>query len=210
MVSIFESLSTLHSNLLKALKENQPLIVLTSLSLLIASLSQIISQDISGFAIAATICFFFSFISSLLHSLKKVNLYILAMFYTGFILGFCFLALIIWSLINSNLAGTLAYYLIIYFSLALAFGIFTLTSASYYKSLKDAERKFSKLKMNLTLVLVSIMVICYILNTIINAFFIYYNIQLGSSPFLVRSISLFTLNGMAFCLIVLGITLKMK
>jgi len=167
---ISEKLNQVHEEVLNSLKKTQPIIVLISLSIVIAGLSQFIKLDISITSIGAAICFFISLISSFIKSFTKTNnLYVMTFFLAGLISGFGFLLGVIFVIIVAVWTVLMAINLVVLIALGSALFIITYTSFNFYDSIKKARENVSNKKYFLSiaaLILLIVGTLMYILNHI--------------------------------------------
>lgn len=90
IISNIESLDSFHKTLLLLLKERQPLIVLTTLSLGIAGFLYDVNYLASTYAVTASLCFLGATLSSLFLEVAYLfnRIYLHVFFYTTIIIGF--------------------------------------------------------------------------------------------------------------------------
>lgn len=185
--------------LIEGLKENEPLLVLSSLIFVIASLSQTSDLiEISDYAISSSIGFFISLIGSLLLKFNPDNLYFNSLFFSGFIVGFTFIFLILLNFIIEMQMGEIAFQVSMILAV-LIFGIVFISSSwDYSISLIKAEKKAKigfkkKILSVIGATVLTAGLIIYLYSNIWNLFYFYRydinlfidDIQLGFAVFLI-------------------------
>jgi len=155
-------LDNIHNNILSALRDNQPLIVLTSLAIVMAGLTQYIRYDVSLTAIGSAVGFFIALVTSLYRiTFRSRNLYIIMIFFAGLFIGFGFFLGIIMILIIKVWSVLLAMNLILFIAVTGALIIIDYTSYQHYIGLRNhnaGDLRLPRLRISLSLLVVGFIV----------------------------------------------------
>jgi len=136
------NLDSINSNIIESLKNN-PLILLTSLSIIIASLTKTFETVlIFQFAIASTMGFFSALIISIIKSFIKKNFFIDFFFISMIFLGFIFIAGVLGVFISSTWGGNVYSKIVFSILFFFAFIIYLLLDVSRYNFFKKQKIKF--------------------------------------------------------------------
>lgn len=123
-----ERLANSRGRLLEMLREHQPLVILSSLSLVIAGFVQAVSAEAAGFAAAAAVAFLMGLVSSMGYEVDgRTNLYLASLAVFGIVAGILILLGVVWLMIQALPAARVAYLLIFRVALVVVF-IAALTS----------------------------------------------------------------------------------
>jgi hypothetical protein len=151
-IKILDSMESFHPQILDMLKNHQPLIVLSSLSMVLASFIIPHDQAAALYAIAGSLVFLLALIFSIIQCIiKGPNIILYGMIYSGIILGFVFLFLTAFQLIKifDSTIVSFAYDLITFIGIVTTFTIVTIMASEIYEKFYNmkSEPKSIKYKM---------------------------------------------------------------
>ena len=144
-ITFEESIKDVYQKFIDSLK-NSPLILLTSLSLVIAGASEFFNlQSIPEFAIGASLCFFIALIFSILNNFKE-HIYIKSFVILMMSLGFFFFICIIGTFIQWTWTGNFVYNITMIIIFIMMFIFLNNESFYLYNLLKKIENEISNKK----------------------------------------------------------------
>ncbi len=109
-VSLARRMADLRPRLIGSLRDHQPLIVLASLMLILASFIRAISEEAAAFAATSAVVFVIALSASLMEDLTEDgNIYFLSLTFLGVAVGFALLIFVAYTLVKSLAVGFLLF-----------------------------------------------------------------------------------------------------
>src|SRR5438034_1918309 len=140
--AIVDRLDKFRPVLLESLRDHQPLIVLASLSLVLAAFVRNFSEEAAGFAASGAMVFLVALVSSIIVEIRlRHDIFLLTTTYVGILVGFTLLLASAYLILRSLSAGIVAYLIVNYAGLSLIFAAGFIAVVAFRVQVTKADKK---------------------------------------------------------------------
>ena len=140
--AIVDRLDRFRPVLLESLRDHQPLIILASLSLVLAAFVRSFSEEAAGFAASAALIFLVALVSSIIVELRlRRDIFLLTTTYVGILVGFTLLLAAAYLILRSLSAGIVAYLIVTFSGVSVISAAAFIAVVAFRLQVKKDDRK---------------------------------------------------------------------